>query len=199
MHAQMALGLSSYILSALGTEDLKYSEDSALIAAQLGPIVESLGRAQSHKSANHAWYICASFRESETPAPDFLGVAIDFDLTAYLRKALTAQALRDKRGLSVLIASSSGGFPTTWALTSQLETASPTSKCSVAHWSLAQIQTRTFMAFLYGPSSFDILTPWLPEGHRQPMPRRHTLTPSEPCWNMALARSSHHHGSDLDP
>jgi hypothetical protein len=102
MHAQMALGLSSYILSALGTEDLKHSDESVLIAAQLRPIVESLGRAQSHKSANHAWYICASFRESETPAPDFLGVAIDFDLTAYLRKALTAQALRDKRGLSVL-------------------------------------------------------------------------------------------------
>lgn len=101
-HAQLALGLSSYILSAVGTEGLKYSDESALIAARLRPVVESLGRAKAHKAANQGWYLCASFHECETEVPDFLSVAIDFDLVAYLRKELTAEAIRDKRGLSVL-------------------------------------------------------------------------------------------------
>lgn len=102
IHAQIALGLSSYILSALGTDDLKDSEESVLIATQLRPIVESIGRAGVHKSANHAWYLCTSFREAETPNPGFLGVAIDFNLVAYIKKELTVEAVHDKRGLSVL-------------------------------------------------------------------------------------------------
>ncbi|KAJ0109453.1 hypothetical protein J7T55_000378 [Diaporthe amygdali] len=102
VHAQMALGLASYVLSAIGTRELKYSDESALIAAQLRPVVESLGRAQVHRSANQAWYLCSSFLQSQTEFPDFLGVAIDFDLVAYLRKALTAEAINEKRGLSVL-------------------------------------------------------------------------------------------------
>lgn len=99
---QLALGLSSYVLSALGTQDLKYSDESALIAAQIRPIIESLGRARAHKAANQGWYLSASFHECETEIPDFLGVAIDFDLVAYLKKELTAEAIRAKRGLSVL-------------------------------------------------------------------------------------------------
>ncbi|KAG6355218.1 hypothetical protein INS49_004299 [Diaporthe citri] len=99
---QLALGLSSYVLSALGTENLKYSDECALIAAQLKPVVESLGRAQAHKAASQGWYLSASFHERRPEVPDFLGVAIDFDLVAYLRKELTAEALHAKRGLSVL-------------------------------------------------------------------------------------------------
>lgn len=99
---QLALGLASYVLSALGTEDLKYTDESALIAAQLKPVVESLGRAKAHKSANQGWYLCTSFHECQTEEPDFLGVAIDFDLVVYLRKELTAEAIRAKRGLPVL-------------------------------------------------------------------------------------------------
>lgn len=99
--SQLALGLSSYVLSALGTKDLKYSDDCALIAAHLRPVVESLGRRRAHRAANQGWYLSASFHEC-TDVPDFLGVAIDFDLVAYLRKELTAEAIRAKRGLSVL-------------------------------------------------------------------------------------------------
>lgn len=99
---QLALGLSSYVLSALGTQDLKYSDESALIAAEIKPIVESLGRARAHTAANQGWYLWASFHECETETPDFLGVAIDFDLVAYLKKELTPEAIRAKRGLSVL-------------------------------------------------------------------------------------------------
>lgn len=100
--AQLALGLSSYVLSALATKDLKYSDESALIAAQLRPVVESLERARAHKAANQAWYLSTSFHECQAEAPDFLGVAIDFDLVAYLKKELTAEVIRAKRGLSVL-------------------------------------------------------------------------------------------------
>lgn len=100
--AQLALGLSSYVLSALGTKDLKYSDESALIAAQLRPVVESLGRLKAHKAANQGWYLSTSFHDCQAEAPDFLGVAIDFDLVAYLKKELTAEGIRAKRGLSVL-------------------------------------------------------------------------------------------------
>lgn len=101
-HAQMALGLSSYILSAISTVDLKESEESALIAAHLKPIVEWLGRARIHRSTKQPWYLSASFRHCQAEAPDFLGVALDFDLSAYLKKELTAQAISAKNGLSVL-------------------------------------------------------------------------------------------------
>lgn len=100
--AQLALGLSSYVLSALGTKDLKYCDESVLIAAQLRPVVESLGRVRAHKAANQGWYLSTSFHECEPEVPDFLGVAIDFDLVAYLKKELTAETMRTKRGLSVL-------------------------------------------------------------------------------------------------
>lgn len=95
--------LFSYVLSALATDELKFSNESALIAEQIKPIVESLGRAQLHKSADYwEWYLSSSFYECQTEYPDFLTVAIDFDLVAYLRKTLTAQAIHDKHGLSVL-------------------------------------------------------------------------------------------------
>jgi hypothetical protein len=50
LHAQLALGLSSYILSALSTGDLKLSGDSVMIANHLRPIVESLGFVRAHLS-----------------------------------------------------------------------------------------------------------------------------------------------------
>lgn len=102
IHAQLALGLSSYVLSALSTADLKYSEESTVIAAQLSPVVESLGVYRTQEADQQAWYLCKSFREFQTAVPDFLGVAIDFDLVAYLRKKLTVEAIHDKRGPSVL-------------------------------------------------------------------------------------------------
>lgn len=102
MHAQMALGLSSYVISAIATDDLKYSSESAIIAAQISPVVEALGRTQAQKSAEQPWYLGMSLRYCQKGYPGFLGVAIDFDLVAYLKKELMAQAQRAKLGVYVL-------------------------------------------------------------------------------------------------
>ncbi|KAG8165529.1 hypothetical protein KVR01_004081 [Diaporthe batatas] len=102
VHAQLAMGLSSYVLSALSTDDLKHCDESALIATQLRPIVESLARSGAHVWSNKGWYLSSSFNGCEAEIPDFLGVAIDFDLVAYLKNELTTRAIQAKRGLSVL-------------------------------------------------------------------------------------------------
>lgn len=102
IHAQLALGLSSYILSALSTDEMKYLDESAFIASQIRPIVESLGRTQTHLSSHGGWYLCDSFYCYQTRDLDFLVVAIDFDLMAYLRKALTPNTLKAKRGMPIL-------------------------------------------------------------------------------------------------
>ncbi|KAK7917775.1 hypothetical protein PG985_011383 [Apiospora marii] len=101
-HALLAFGLASGVVSAISVDDLKFSEESVQVAAQMRPVVEFLAQSGVQARTETPWYLANSLEYYIEEQNSFLAVAIDFDLDAYLKAHLTKEAIRTKRGRPIL-------------------------------------------------------------------------------------------------
>lgn len=100
VQAQIALGLASYVLSAIGTPNLKASPEAKLIAERLTDIVESIRH--FNVTSETYWYLIRAMEGWDQENSSFLTVAIEFDLVSYLKEHLTAAAICEKSGRPIL-------------------------------------------------------------------------------------------------
>lgn len=98
---ELARGLTSYVLSAIGTPSLKTSPEANLIAERLQDVVQQI-QLQQNDSTEAPWYLNHAMEMWERNKSSFLTVAIEFDLVSYLREHLTADAIRNKLGRPIL-------------------------------------------------------------------------------------------------
>ncbi|KAK8024528.1 hypothetical protein PG993_012594 [Apiospora rasikravindrae] len=101
-HARLAFVLASYVITAISVEDLKFSKECALIAAQMRPVVELLAQRRAREWTDDHWYLTAALRYYDAERDNFLVVAIDFDLVAYVKEYLTRDAITSKMGRPIL-------------------------------------------------------------------------------------------------
>ncbi|KAK7971562.1 hypothetical protein PG989_016578 [Apiospora arundinis] len=101
-HASMALGLASYIVTALSVEDLKRSEACAVIAARIRPVVESLAQMGVQGLTSIPWYLSSELQTYDLNHDNFMMIAIEFELVGYLKAHLTRDAIRAKMGRPLL-------------------------------------------------------------------------------------------------
>lgn len=99
--AELAKGLTSYVMSAIGTPSLKTSPEANLIAERLQDVVEQI-QVQQNDHTDTPWFLNHALEQWEREKGSFLTVAIEFDLVSYLREHLTADAIRNKLGRPIL-------------------------------------------------------------------------------------------------
>lgn len=97
---RMAIGLASYLLSAVSISELKEARVCAEIAAGVQPVIESIMDETTVELGS--WYITTSLAVYHQERSTFLTVAIDFDLQAFVETNLTSDAIRNKQGRPIL-------------------------------------------------------------------------------------------------
>ncbi|KAK7946931.1 uncharacterized protein PG986_011252 [Apiospora aurea] len=101
-HARLPFGLVSYVLSVMSVDDLKYTKECLDIATRLRPVVEFLAQKRIHKTSGVLWYLSIALQDYDAYRENFLAVAIEFDLVAYLKEYLTLDAVLAKTGRPLL-------------------------------------------------------------------------------------------------
>ncbi|KAL9619549.1 MAG: hypothetical protein Q9160_005825 [Pyrenula sp. 1 TL-2023] len=97
---QMAIGLASYLLSAISITELKREKTSAIIASGVQPVIESI--MENTYNDMGSWYLSVPLAVYHQEESNFMTVAIDFDLEAFVETNLTSNAIRNKRGRPIL-------------------------------------------------------------------------------------------------
>lgn len=96
------IGLASYFVCTLSIPSFRNDHKCAEFAAVFRPVVESVMRSNAGSSLEPYWYICKSLDTWNAERSTFLTLAIDFGLTAYVARNLTAEAVREKDGRPLL-------------------------------------------------------------------------------------------------
>lgn len=97
---QFATTIASYLLSALSLPSYKYTPTCRTAATIIQPILEMFIQNRTFDVA--AWYIDPSIVSWNDEQSSFLTLAIDFDLSSYVRTHLTSEYVRRKRGRPIL-------------------------------------------------------------------------------------------------
>ncbi|KAK8099753.1 uncharacterized protein PG998_012994 [Apiospora kogelbergensis] len=100
--AQMAVGLASYIFTALSVDDLQGTKECAIMASHLQPVVESLMQLIPKWMPYGPWYLVRELRELNKDHDSFMDVAIGFGLLGYLKEYLTQDIVHTKTGRPLL-------------------------------------------------------------------------------------------------
>ncbi|KAK5057776.1 hypothetical protein LTR84_011777 [Exophiala bonariae] len=95
-----AASLASYVLSTISLPEFRALDSSATVAGLLQPFIESI--VQHNEFDIVAWYISTSLNTWHVEKSSFLTLAIDFQLTSYIRAHLTRSAIEKKKGRPIL-------------------------------------------------------------------------------------------------
>lgn len=97
---RLAVTIASYLLSALSLPGYKYTPICAVAAAAIQPILESF--IQNHTFSECVWYIDPTIVSWHDEQSSFLTLAIDFELSTYVRTHLTPEYVQKKSGRPAL-------------------------------------------------------------------------------------------------
>lgn len=95
-----AMNLASNLLASLGRFSFKATQESADLAAVLEKPFEAL--VQRYNSGESALYVSPSVCSWNHEQSTFLTLAIDFDLTCYVKRCLTPEIIKHKQGRPIL-------------------------------------------------------------------------------------------------
>ncbi|KIV77691.1 hypothetical protein PV11_09474 [Exophiala sideris] len=96
----VASAFCSYVLSTLGLPGYRTSVVSAQLAHKIRATVESIPGSDDYFPS--LWYLDASLNMWQTECSNFLTVAIDFGLEAYIQQELHGETVLGKRGRPIL-------------------------------------------------------------------------------------------------
>lgn len=97
---RLAVTIASYLLSALSLPSYKYTPICAVAAAAIQPILENF--IQNHTFPESVWYIDPTIVSWHNEQSSFLTLAIDFELSSYIRTHLTPEYVQRKSGRPIL-------------------------------------------------------------------------------------------------
>jgi hypothetical protein len=100
MGERHALAIASYILSVLSLPTYKFTPVCAVAAAFIQPVLEKI--VQNHRFPRSYWYIDPTIVSWHDEQSSFLTLAIDFELSAYVKTYLTPEYIQKKSGRPIL-------------------------------------------------------------------------------------------------
>jgi hypothetical protein len=97
---RLAVAIASFVLSALSLSVYKHAPICAAAGAVIQPVLENI--IQNHVFPESFWYIDPSVVSWHDEQSSFLTLAIDFDLSAYVKAYLTPECIQNKGGRPIL-------------------------------------------------------------------------------------------------
>jgi len=97
---RLATAIASYLLSTLSLPSCRHTPSSAVAATIMQPVIENLVRNRTFLV--EGWYIDPALASWHEEGSSFLTLAIDFELSSYVRAHLTSQRVQKKLGRPIL-------------------------------------------------------------------------------------------------
>jgi hypothetical protein len=98
---ELVAEIASYLLITLAWPSCRHTPSSAVAAAIMQPVIENIFRHHDF-SVSPVWFISPALTNWHEEESSFLTLAIDFDLSSYVRTHVTSQSVQKKLGRPIL-------------------------------------------------------------------------------------------------